>query len=168
MLFSGSSFVVALLGMLLVPDTIMRSLALGAIIVGMVTVAAALTLLPALLSLLGDRVNALRVPFVGRDMARQPRAASGRAVVRGVMRRPVLQPRWPRRALLLAAAIPVLGLQHRERAGSARCPTGSRKAGLPGARARASRQRDLDPAQIVVSGDVSAPRCGAAIDQLRA
>ncbi len=43
----GSSFVVALLGLLLVPDTILRSLALGAIIVGVVTMAAALTLLPA-------------------------------------------------------------------------------------------------------------------------
>ena len=40
-LFSGSSFVVALLGLLLVPDTILRSLALGAIIVGVVTMAAA-------------------------------------------------------------------------------------------------------------------------------
>ncbi len=33
----------------------------------LVTMAAALTLLPALLSLLGDRVNALRLPLVGRD-----------------------------------------------------------------------------------------------------
>ena len=56
-----------LLGLLLVPDTILRSLALGAIIVGIVTMAAAITLLPALLSLLGDRVNALRLPVVGRD-----------------------------------------------------------------------------------------------------
>ena len=61
-LFSGCSFVVALLGLLLVPDMILRSLALGAIIVGVVTMAAALTLLPALLSLLGDRVNARRIP----------------------------------------------------------------------------------------------------------
>ena len=66
-LFSGTSFVVALLGLLLVPDTILRSLSLGAIIVGLVTMAAAVTLLPALLSLLGDRVNALRLPLVGRD-----------------------------------------------------------------------------------------------------
>jgi hypothetical protein len=53
-LFSGSSFVVALLGLLLVPDTILRSLALGAILVGIVSVCAALTLLPAVLSILGD------------------------------------------------------------------------------------------------------------------
>src|SRR6201984_1699298 len=50
-LFSGSTFVVALLGMLIVPTSIMRSLALGAILVGIVSVAAALSLLPGLLGL---------------------------------------------------------------------------------------------------------------------
>jgi putative drug exporter of the RND superfamily len=64
-LFSGTAFVVALFGMLMVPTTIMRSLAAGAIIVGVVSVAAALTLLPALLGLLGDRVNAGRIPYIG-------------------------------------------------------------------------------------------------------
>ena len=44
----------------------MRSLAAGAILVGIVSVIAALTLLPAVLGLLKDRVNALRIPFVGR------------------------------------------------------------------------------------------------------
>ena len=48
----------------------MRSLALGAILVGIVSVVAALTLLPAVLSLLGDRVNALRIPFIGREHRR--------------------------------------------------------------------------------------------------
>jgi putative drug exporter of the RND superfamily len=50
-LFSGSTFVVALLGMFLIPVTILRSLAAGAVIVGVVSVAVALTLLPAMLSL---------------------------------------------------------------------------------------------------------------------
>src|SRR5918994_965199 len=65
-LFSGTVFVVAMLGMLIVPSSIMRSLAVGAILVGIVSVVAALTLLPAALGLLGDRVNGLRIPFVGR------------------------------------------------------------------------------------------------------
>src|SRR4029078_5163067 len=63
-LFSGSAFVLAMVGMVLVPDTILPSLATGAVLVGIVTVLAALTLLPAVLSLLGDRVNALRVPWL--------------------------------------------------------------------------------------------------------
>jgi RND superfamily putative drug exporter len=44
----------------------MRSLAVGAIVVGIVSVIASATLLPALLRLLGDRVDALRIPLVGR------------------------------------------------------------------------------------------------------
>ena len=106
-LFSGTSFVVALLGLLLVPDTILRSLALGAIIVGVVTMAAALTLLPALLSLLGDRVNALRLPFVGRDHpAESPFWARA---VGAVVRRPATF-LAAGVILLLTAAFPVLGL----------------------------------------------------------
>ena len=70
-LFSGSTFVVAMCGLLLVPSNVMRSLAVGAIAVGITSVLAALTLLPALLSLLGDRVNALRVPWIGRNVGTQ-------------------------------------------------------------------------------------------------
>ena len=66
MLFSGLTFVLAMFGLVLVPSTIFRSLAAGAILVGIVSVAAALTLLPAVLGLLGDRVNALRLPYFGR------------------------------------------------------------------------------------------------------
>ena len=72
-LFSGSTFVVALLGMFLVPTSIMRSLAAGAIIVGIVSVAAALTLLPALIALFGDRIDSLRVPILGRNLGRADR-----------------------------------------------------------------------------------------------
>ncbi len=73
-LFSGSVFVIALTGMLLVPSNVMKSLALGAIAVGIVSVAAALTLLPALLGVLGDRVDSLRVPWLGRNIG--PASAS--------------------------------------------------------------------------------------------
>ncbi len=56
--FSGTTFVLAMIGLLLVPHTLFRSLAAGAILVGVVAVVAALTLLPAVLGLLGDRINA--------------------------------------------------------------------------------------------------------------
>lgn len=55
--FSGLTVVLALAGMLLVPTTIFRSLAGGAIIVVLVSVAASMTLLPALLAMFGDWVN---------------------------------------------------------------------------------------------------------------
>ena len=155
-LFSGIAFVLAMFGMLLVPDTILRSLALGAILVGIVSVLAALTLLPALLSLLGDRVNARRRP--GRRPAGDRSAGSeGRfwsALVRRVTRRPLLS-LVAASALLLAAALPcsrsrpVLGAQHAAR--QLRL-----EAGLPRARADFPGV-GVDPAQIVIRGDVASP-----------
>ena len=63
-LFSGMTVVIALLGMLIVPDPLFRSLGIGAILAVSFGVLAALTLLPAILSLLGDRVNKLAIPFL--------------------------------------------------------------------------------------------------------
>ena len=111
MLFSGSMFVVALLGMFIVPTSIMRSLALGAILVGITSVAAALTLLPALLSLWGDGINRLRIPYIGRNVGRSD-AAEGRfwrGIVNAVLRRPALALAVSV-AAMLALAIPVFGM----------------------------------------------------------
>jgi putative drug exporter of the RND superfamily len=110
-LFSGSAFVVALFGMLLVPTTIMRSLAAGAILVGIVSVAAALTLLPAVLGSLGDGVNRLRVPIIGRASVGRlnPEGRFWRAIVDRVLRRPALSLAVAA-AVLLAAASPIFGL----------------------------------------------------------
>ena len=110
-LFSGSTFVIALLGMFIVPTSIMRSLALGAILVGIVSVAAALTLLPALLSLVGDRVNSWRVPYLGRNLGRADTAEGNfwRRIVNGVLRRPALSLAASVGAMLLLAA-PIFGM----------------------------------------------------------
>jgi uncharacterized membrane protein YdfJ with MMPL/SSD domain len=107
-LFSGSVFVIAMFGMLLVPSSIMRSLAVGAILVGIVSVLAALTLLPALLGLLGDRVNALRIPIVGRRSLEDsnPEGRFWGAIVRRVLWRPGLSLALST-AVLLALAFPV-------------------------------------------------------------
>jgi RND superfamily putative drug exporter len=108
-LFSGSAFVLAMVGM--VPrarhdppeprdrgDPRRRRQRL-----------AALTLLPAVLALLGDRVNALRVPWLGRRVERSA-GAEGRVwsrVVRSVTAAP-----WLATVLsvgfLVAAALPIL------------------------------------------------------------
>ena len=110
-LFSGSTFVVAMFGLLLVPASIMRSLAAGAIVVGIVSVLAALTLLPALLGLLRDRVNALRIPLIGASLDRtNPEGRFWRAVIDRVLRRPVLSLALAG-ALLVAAAGPLIGMQ---------------------------------------------------------
>ena len=157
-LFSGIAFVLAMCGMLLVPDTVLRSLALGAILVGIVSVAAALTLLPAVLSLLGDRVNAGRVPLIGRRAINSAGSEGPfwSALVGGVMRRPLLS-LVAATALLLAMAIPVLSID----TGFSGLSTLPDR--FPSKQGFDALHRDfpgagVDPAQIVIQGDVaSAP-----------
>jgi putative drug exporter of the RND superfamily len=110
-LFSGTAFVIAMFGMFIVPSSIMRSLAVGAILVGAVSVAAALTLLPALLGLLGDRVDALRIPLIGSRSteAANPEGRFWGAIVRRVLRRPGLSLALSV-AVLLALAAPIFGM----------------------------------------------------------
>jgi putative drug exporter of the RND superfamily len=107
-LFSGSAFVVAMFGMLLVPSSIMRSLAAGAILVGITSVAAAVTLLPALLGSLQDRVDRLRLPIVGRATPSESRFWGG--VVGRVLRRPAVS-LAASVALLVLLALPVFRLE---------------------------------------------------------
>jgi RND superfamily putative drug exporter len=63
--FSGLTVVVGLLGLISIPFMSLRSMGIGGGLVVLVSVLAALTLLPALLGVLGARVNALRI--VGRS-----------------------------------------------------------------------------------------------------
>ena len=89
--FSGMMVVLALAGMLIVPTTIFRSLAGGAIVVVLVSVAASMTLLPAVIGLLGDKLNAGRI--LGRRRADLEHGRPGGfwdRASRGVMRRPVV------------------------------------------------------------------------------
>jgi uncharacterized membrane protein YdfJ with MMPL/SSD domain len=166
-LFSGCAFVFAMFGMLLVPDTILRSLALGAILVGIVSVLAALTLLPALLSLLGDRVNALRIPVIGRR-AISTAGSEGRmwsALVNGVMKRPLVS-LVAATALLLAAAVPVLAIDTGQ-SGLSTLPDR-----FPSKQGFNALNRDfpgtgVDPAQIVIEGNVSSAPVQSAIAQLK-
>jgi putative drug exporter of the RND superfamily len=153
-LFSGMTFVLAMFGLLLVPSTIFRSLAAGAILAGIVSVLAALTLLPAVLGLLGDRINAPRLPFFGRAV--QQAGTESRfwgPVVRAVMGRPVVSLVLGA-GLLLALALPVLGLETGSQGASALPDRFESKQGyvllneeFPG--------QTTDPVEVAVDGDAS-------------
>jgi putative drug exporter of the RND superfamily len=167
-LFSGVAFVIAMFGLLLIPNTIFRSLATGAILVGAVSVVAALTLLPAILSLLGDRVNALRLPLIGRS-AEQGTAAESRfwsSVVRSVMRRPVVSLVLSS-ALLVALAVPVLDY-HTGEAGIRTMP--DRFASKQGFLALEQEfgAGTTDSVQVVADGPVASPATRSGIEQLAA
>lgn len=107
--FSGLAVAIALAGMLIIPDPIFRSFAVGAILVVAATVLAALTLLPAVLSLLGDRVNWLTLPFIGRRDVAESSSGFWGWITKVVTARPVISVLLTG-GLLIALAIPVLNI----------------------------------------------------------
>jgi putative drug exporter of the RND superfamily len=166
-LFSGSAFVLAMLGLLIVPSTIMRSLATGAILVGVVTVVAALTLLPALLGLLGDRINALRVPVVGRWVERGGAGEGGfwARVARAVTARPALALALAA-ALLLAAAVPLFSMNIGAASEDTLPDRLESKQGLV-ALQRSFPAASAQPAEVVIDGPPTSPQIQAAVGRLR-
>ncbi|MGQ0521096.1 MAG: MMPL family transporter [Actinomycetota bacterium] len=164
-LFSGLTVVLALLGMILIPNSIFKSLGAGAIFVVVVAVLASLTLLPAVLGLLGDKVDSLRIH---RRRAPDPEFRGGfwDAVTRTVMRRPVLSLVLGA-GLLLAAASSALDM----RTGFSGVSTVPDE--LPSKQAFDVLARDFpgglgSPVKIVVDGDVSSSGVEAGIAELQA
>jgi trehalose monomycolate/heme transporter len=86
---SGVTVAVALTSLMLFPEDFLRSMGYGGVATVAVDMLAALTVLPALLAVLGHRVNALRI----RRSVRKPPAAEASGawyrLARSVMRRPV-------------------------------------------------------------------------------
>ena len=105
--FSGLTVLLGLLGLVLFEFMILRSVGIaGAVVVGL-AVAAALTLLPAILSIVGTRVDALAV----RKVTVQPGADGPWArLARRVMRHPVAV-LIPTLGLLLLLGTPFLGVR---------------------------------------------------------
>jgi uncharacterized membrane protein YdfJ with MMPL/SSD domain len=161
--FSGMTVVLALLGILIVPTTIFRALAAGAIFVVVVAVAASMTLLPAVLALMGDRVNTLRV----RRRAGRVEAGTGfwDRVSRGVMRRPAV-------SLLLGAAVMiVLAVPYFSiRTGASGVSTLPDE--IEAKQAFVLLERNFsgglaEPAQVVIDGDIDSPQVQAALRHLQ-
>ncbi len=95
-LFSGATVIIGFAGLFFIGLPVMTGFAVGGIAVALSANLSALTLLPALLSILGPRVNALRVPGVARLAARRvesgavgQRSSFWRSLALLVMRRPL-------------------------------------------------------------------------------
>jgi trehalose monomycolate/heme transporter len=104
---SGITVALALASLMLFPETFLRSMGYGGVATVLVDMLAALTVMPALLAVLGPRVNALRI----RRTVRRPPVAEGEGawyrLARSVMRRPVLYA-VPIVVVLLALGSPFL------------------------------------------------------------
>jgi RND superfamily putative drug exporter len=165
--FSGLTVVLALLGMLIIPTTIFRSLAGGAILVTIAALAASMTLLPAILALLGDHINWPRLSARARmDSDHDPKGGFWDRVTRGVMARPVVY---------LVASVLVLGalgsFYFQLNRGTSQ-NVSQLSDDFPSKQAFLTLQREFsggvtEPAKIVITGDVQSDAVQAAITRLR-
>jgi uncharacterized membrane protein YdfJ with MMPL/SSD domain len=108
-LISGATVLVAMAGMFLAGNKIFTSIAVGTMFVVLCAVVGSVTVLAALLSKLGDRVDKGRIPLVGRRKHAAGESRVWRAVLDRVLRRPVIAV-VVSSGLLIAASVPVLGM----------------------------------------------------------
>jgi putative drug exporter of the RND superfamily len=161
---SGLTVMATMSGLLLVGGGPFSGIALGTIAVVGIAVAGSLTVLPALLSWLGPKADAGRIPFLGRRQAAARPSRAWAALARRVVARPVI---WGGVAAiaLLALAAPALGLRLGEPAVDA--PKDAAVVTTMDAIHRAFPQTPA-PAEVVVTGqDVTGPKVTAAVGALR-
>ncbi|WP_326556186.1 MMPL family transporter [Micromonospora sp. NBC_01796] len=161
-LISALTVIIATSGMFLTRDTVFASLATGTILVVAIAALGSLTVLPAVLSKLGDRIDLGRVPGLYR------RDSNGRGWARflnAVLRRPGLSAVLAT-AALLALAVPALGMRTAEEDITAL------KTSAPALdtflRVESAFPGGGDPAVIAVrADDVTTPAVTAAIDRFK-
>ena len=164
-LISGLTVIVAMAGMFLTGDPTFESLGVAAITVVAIAVLGSLTVLPALLSKLGDRVDRGRVPLVGRLNRNGGESRIWGAIIDRVLRRPLLSTVLAG-GLLLALAAPALQIR------MAMPGPDTFPQSLPVMQAYERMQQEFPgsalPANVVVEApNVEAPEVKAAIERLR-
>jgi RND superfamily putative drug exporter len=165
--FSGLTVVLALTGLVIFPLSIFISMGIGSILVVLMAITASMTLLPAMLSLLGDKVNAIRIPFIQRQTAQTYEYRNGfwGRMTRIVTRVPALS-LIVVVAILLAAAYPFLD-KETGMSGISGVPDY-----LPAKQGYDVLQEEFHigmdtPTIIVIDGDVTSEKTLAGIDAFR-
>jgi RND superfamily putative drug exporter len=108
-LVSGLTVMTAMAGMFLMGSRVFWSFGMGTLLVVAIAVVGSLTVLPAVLSKLGDRVDRGRIPFLRRIASRDGESRFWSAIVGAVLRHPVVWGGFAA-ALLIALAIPAFRL----------------------------------------------------------
>ena len=108
-LVSGVTVLIAMAGMFLSGDKTFMSFAAGTMTVVLVAMVGSLTVLPAILSTLGDRIEFGRIPFLGRRRAGREEGRVWGAIMRPVMRHPLVSA-IAAGGTLVVLAIPALQL----------------------------------------------------------
>ncbi len=162
-LFSGITVILALAGLIVFPLTIFQTMGIGAILVVSTAILASLTLLPALLTIFGDKVDALRIPFVRRSSDDGGSPSGFWARTTGLVTRVPAASMVFSVALLAVAAVPYLD-KETGMSGISGIPDD-----LPAKQGYMVLQRDFhigldSPTVIVIKGDITSE---GTIDALR-
>ena len=107
--YAGVTVLLSSAGLILTNSAIFVSMSIGIIIVVSLALAASLTLLPAMLAVLGDNVNRLRLPIIGRDRPENNGGGIWGAITDKVLARPGILATVTA-AALIALAVPALSL----------------------------------------------------------
>jgi uncharacterized membrane protein YdfJ with MMPL/SSD domain len=164
-LISGITVMIAMAGMFFSGDKTFMSFAIGTMMVVAVAMLGSLTVLPALLSWLGDRVDKVRVPFLWRLRRSNGESRVWNAILDRVLRRPLLSA-VASAAVLVALALPALNL-HTSISGLDALPK-SLEEMQSFNRVNDAFPGGATPAVVAIAGDASDPELQAAVTELRA
>ncbi len=161
--FSGVTVILALVGMLMIPHSIFKSLGSGAILVVIFSIMASMTLLPAVLSILGDRVDSWRLPFTGR---RDEEHGFWRRAARAVMAHPIVSLVLTL-GFLLAAAYPYLSIELGSSMGPDSLPEGIQSRTAYELLDEKFTVGLSEPVQVVIDGDIDSAAVQKGVDRLQ-
>jgi RND superfamily putative drug exporter len=162
-LISGFTVMIAMAGMLLSGDKTFMSFAIGTMMVVAVAMIGSLTVLPAVLSKLGDKVDRGRIPFLARRRGRSGESPIWGAVLDRVLRRPLLSA-VVSAGVLVALAVPALGL-HTATSGFDSLPKSMEEVQSLNS-VRAAFPGGAEPAVVAIRGDAESPELQAAVADL--
>jgi uncharacterized membrane protein YdfJ with MMPL/SSD domain len=163
-LVSGFTVMAAMAGMYLTGDKGFSSMATGTILVVGVAMLGSITVLPAMLSKLGDKIDKGRIPIIGKRAAQRTESRAWSWMLDRVLKRPLVAAVIAG-GLLVALSIPAFGL-HTADAGTQAIPQNTPvmktynriTAAFPGAKNSA--------VVVVKADDVTKPQVASAIDRL--
>jgi RND superfamily putative drug exporter len=163
-LISGFTVMIAMAGMFFSGDKTFMSFAIGTMMVVTVAMIGSLTVLPAILSWLGDRVDKVRVPLLWRLRRDDGEGRVWGWILDRVLRRPLVSA-LAAGAVLVALALPAITL-HTSNTGLDALPK-SMKEVQDYNRVQDAFPGGAIPATVAIAGDVTDPALKAAVADLQ-
>jgi uncharacterized membrane protein YdfJ with MMPL/SSD domain len=164
-LISGVTVMIAMAGMLFSGEKTFMSFSIATMMVVAIAMVGSLTVLPALLSKLGDRVEKGRIPFIGRLRRERGENNVWGKILSPALRHPVITA-VVSGAVLVAMALPVLNL-HTAQSGLDALPKSAPTVETLD-RIQASFPGEASPASVAVQADTDSAAFKNAANELRA